>query len=445
MKVSFNPGPGRDPERVDGIKVHYGPSRRPFPRLRWYLLILVVSSPLLYFVALYVRDRVIVSARGVVSPPVFVSLRAADEALVKKIHVSPGQEVSARQLLLELDSSMPSKPSADLPLRPPTSPVAEQIERVNTIIANLKGELERARQQVEYHRQRLERMESLRQQTAVNSAGELERARQQIEHYRERLEKMETLRQQGAATIGEVAPVRAQYLAALDAHARLERDLGRDLAIATEVENARQQYQVALDHQARVERDLAMTEKDRAALQRELATVAIGPAARVAPQGPVVYEDDSAFGSRTGGYLRLRERVREGDRYLAPRPGTVLDVYVKEGELVARGAALLALALKAEADITAFLDPKHLRYAAPGTAASAIFPDGARLPAEVLGLEEFTQKPPPEAPEVLGFRRVSLVVKLRCLKPIPAQSAISGLPVIVRFHSAGGARADCSP
>jgi len=101
-----------------------------------------------------------------------------------------------------------------------------------------------------------------------------------------------------------------------------------------------------------------------------------------------------------------------------------------------RGSALMAMALTDEAAITAFLDPKFVEYSASGTPATVRFADGTPVRAQVIGLEDFTQRPPGDAPDPMGLRRISLVVRLRVLDPIPQNYMIGGLPVDVRFHKA---------
>lgn len=46
MKVSFNKH--TDSENKDGIKIPYAPAKRTFPRLKWYLVLLLVFSPFAY-------------------------------------------------------------------------------------------------------------------------------------------------------------------------------------------------------------------------------------------------------------------------------------------------------------------------------------------------------------------------------------------------------------
>ena len=187
-------------------------------------------------------------------------------------------------------------------------------------------------------------------------------------------------------------------------------------ATTAEVEQARNQWLVARDREARVERDLA--------------TAMLTIAATTASQLTATCEHD-AIRSPDKAHAAL---VPHDGRYVAPRTGKVLGVYTREGDFVAKGSALLAMALQDDGDVTAFLNPKHVEHAETGSRATVIFPDGMRLKATVVRLEGFAQRPPPEAPEVLGLRRVSVVVKLHCLEPIPARDAVSGLPVTVRFH-----------
>jgi len=51
MKVRFVKPEASDPNRDRGVEVPYAPGKRHLARWRWYLILLVVSSPFLFFVA----------------------------------------------------------------------------------------------------------------------------------------------------------------------------------------------------------------------------------------------------------------------------------------------------------------------------------------------------------------------------------------------------------
>ncbi len=56
MKIRFEDTNQRQAGQDQGLKVHYGPAKRTAFRLRWYLILLLVASPVLYFLYTLARD-----------------------------------------------------------------------------------------------------------------------------------------------------------------------------------------------------------------------------------------------------------------------------------------------------------------------------------------------------------------------------------------------------
>jgi multidrug efflux pump subunit AcrA (membrane-fusion protein) len=184
MRVRFDPAVKSDPEQVDGMRVHYAPARRQVPRLGWYLVILLVASPLIYLVGSFLLSLVFVEAKGQVAPPRFTSVYAAAEGVVEQVAVRSGEWVQAGTELLGME---PGGPKAAPEGAAPESSLA------------------------------------------LAAASEVDRARMDVDLAREQLEKMKTLRDQGAATAGEVDQAWMLWLAALDNQARLQRETPRVL------------------------------------------------------------------------------------------------------------------------------------------------------------------------------------------------------------------------
>jgi len=87
MKIRFHSQP-HEPERDDGIKVSYAPAKRNVPKIRWYLILLVVSSPLIYFVTTVLMNNVLVKAQGFVSLKL-VEVRSAHAGILSEVLVKP--------------------------------------------------------------------------------------------------------------------------------------------------------------------------------------------------------------------------------------------------------------------------------------------------------------------------------------------------------------------
>jgi len=103
MKVRFNTKRQNDPTRDQGIKVPYAPAKRRVAQWRWYLILLVVSSPLLYFLFHLVFSQVIVSAQGLVTLEK-IPINSSGAGYVSRISVHLGDTVSRNQVLVALGS-----------------------------------------------------------------------------------------------------------------------------------------------------------------------------------------------------------------------------------------------------------------------------------------------------------------------------------------------------
>lgn len=103
MKIRFDSPKESRPSEESGLQVRYAPGRRLAFRLRWYLILLLVASPLLWL-----GGRWLWSTLGVEAPARLVlptlQLRAFDSAQVREVLVEPGQEVVAGAPLLRLDN-----------------------------------------------------------------------------------------------------------------------------------------------------------------------------------------------------------------------------------------------------------------------------------------------------------------------------------------------------
>jgi multidrug resistance efflux pump len=101
MKIRFDSPKERDPNRDKGIRLPYSPGKRRSVRWRWYLVLLLLCSPLLYFLFNLGITRLLVSATGFVSlDPVAVNSSAA--GVLEQLAVEVGQDVKAGQELAVL-------------------------------------------------------------------------------------------------------------------------------------------------------------------------------------------------------------------------------------------------------------------------------------------------------------------------------------------------------
>lgn len=113
MKVRFASVKERSPDLEQGLKVLYGPSRRVAYRLRWYLILLVVASPLLWLGG---RLRLVALQRRAPAQLVLATteLRAPDGGTVERVLVQAGQllvQLDNPQWHLRLDQLRPANPA----------------------------------------------------------------------------------------------------------------------------------------------------------------------------------------------------------------------------------------------------------------------------------------------------------------------------------------------
>src|SRR5882724_10504474 len=93
MKVRFVKPEQKDPARDRGITVPYAPAKRNLARWRWYIILLVVSSPLLYFISKFAYSSVVVEAPGFLRQEQ-ITVRAMVAGYVSDVYVKPLQVVA---------------------------------------------------------------------------------------------------------------------------------------------------------------------------------------------------------------------------------------------------------------------------------------------------------------------------------------------------------------
>jgi len=101
MKVRFQSAKAKDPARDKGVEVPYAPGKRKVPQWRWYLILVIVSSPLIYFLSRVILTLTIVSASGVLTLEK-VPMNSGTSGYVARINVDIGDEVEKGDVLLEL-------------------------------------------------------------------------------------------------------------------------------------------------------------------------------------------------------------------------------------------------------------------------------------------------------------------------------------------------------
>ena len=103
MKIRFSSAKEQQPTQEEGLRVLYAPGKRLAFRLRWYLILLAVVSPLLWLLGRWALTLLLIEAPAQLHLPAS-ELRARDGAQVRQVLVQPGQRVAAGELLIRLDN-----------------------------------------------------------------------------------------------------------------------------------------------------------------------------------------------------------------------------------------------------------------------------------------------------------------------------------------------------
>ncbi|MCX7828752.1 MAG: HlyD family efflux transporter periplasmic adaptor subunit [Thermanaerothrix sp.] len=125
------------------------------------------------------------------------------------------------------------------------------------------------------------------------------------------------------------------------------------------------------------------------------------------------------------GELKALEGASRRTLY-SPEDGVVLEVFAPEGHGVPLGGPVLSLGSLGDLKVNAYLDPRKLHRARPGTAVTVHFPDGRKFQGSVEGAPVLAvQDPRSEGRSVL--------VTVRLDKTVDPQEMVDSLPVTVEF------------
>ncbi|HEY9460175.1 MAG TPA: biotin/lipoyl-binding protein [Paralcaligenes sp.] len=103
MKVRFDSSKERHPMQEQGLQVLYGSGKRTAFRLRWYLILFLVASPLIWFVGNLAYGAFVVEAPAQLLLPI-LEIRARDAAQISRLAVRDGEQVHSGQLLVQMDN-----------------------------------------------------------------------------------------------------------------------------------------------------------------------------------------------------------------------------------------------------------------------------------------------------------------------------------------------------
>lgn len=140
MKVRFSHPKEQKPTVDGGLKVVYAPGKRAAFQIRWYLILLLVASPLLWFIIKLFLGMLLVEAPARVAHP-SLEIRALESGMVQQLHIAAGDQISPGDLLISLDNPA----------------VFAQQQALTALLAEQKSADSPQRRQHEAHRQLTER------------------------------------------------------------------------------------------------------------------------------------------------------------------------------------------------------------------------------------------------------------------------------------------------
>jgi multidrug resistance efflux pump len=114
---------------IEEKKVEYAPVKRHLAKWQWYLLVLIILSPLIYFVSAILIDSLIVTASGYVYYDKIL-VRAPENGYINNVLVKEGEHVKLNKRLINMRSPRLSQELKHL---------QEELERLKDIKLNIKN------------------------------------------------------------------------------------------------------------------------------------------------------------------------------------------------------------------------------------------------------------------------------------------------------------------
>ena len=105
MKIEFKHEKQLDPKEQDGFRVNYMAAKRAAFKTRWYLLLLLVVSPLLVVLFYFSINYIYITGNGILtSEPVIIYAKA--DGVVNKIYFKQGDALIPHQKIFDISSAV---------------------------------------------------------------------------------------------------------------------------------------------------------------------------------------------------------------------------------------------------------------------------------------------------------------------------------------------------
>jgi hypothetical protein len=103
MEVKFHLDKKNNPQSNDGMKVGYGLAKRGGYRIRWFLILALILSPLVVAAYYFYRSNVLIIAPAILtSMPVIIS--SHEDGVVEEIRLKVGSSILHSQTILTISS-----------------------------------------------------------------------------------------------------------------------------------------------------------------------------------------------------------------------------------------------------------------------------------------------------------------------------------------------------
>jgi multidrug resistance efflux pump len=152
MKIRFDSRKELNPTQEQGLSVLYAPSKRMAFRARWYLILLLVASPLIWLGGKLAYSMLMIDAPAQLRLPIY-EVRARDAGRVDQLFAKAGEQVQADQMLVSLDNPewrARLSQLAAMPTKVPRTGSAELGGRERQLLKTRIGRAEQKIKELEY-------------------------------------------------------------------------------------------------------------------------------------------------------------------------------------------------------------------------------------------------------------------------------------------------------
>lgn len=175
MKIRFDSRKELNPTQEQGLSVLYAPGKRTAFRVRWYLILLLVASPLIWLGGKLAYGMLMIDAPAQLRLPI-LEVRARDTGRVEQLFVKAGDQVRIDQPLVNLDNPEWRARLSQLAAMPTNTTPARNTKLGGSERQLLKTRIGRAQERVQM-------LEGLVSRGAV-SPGEVLTAKSELDGFR---------------------------------------------------------------------------------------------------------------------------------------------------------------------------------------------------------------------------------------------------------------------